>query len=103
MEEWNHRWRAFRLRKYTRAVLQLFPQCSAAPNSTHTPKAIHSAGEKCPGKTGSTFIKKSISETRIPSPVTTLMPARSSTIQNEMHAANQPKAEAIEPTSVTGT
>jgi len=30
-------------------------------------------------------------------------PARASTMNNEMHAANQPSAAAMDPTSVTGT
>ena len=34
------------------------------------PNAIHSAGEKCPGNAGKTFIRKSNKETAIPSPVT---------------------------------
>jgi len=48
-------------------------------------------------------MRTSVNETRIPSPVTILTLARLSTIQNEAHAANHPSAEAIEPTSVTGT
>ena len=92
-----------RLRKYTRAALQLLPQCSAAPSTTQIANAIHSAGEKCPGKAGSTFIRTSINETRIPSPATNLIPVRFSTIQKEAQAASQPRADAIDPTSVTGT
>ena len=67
------------------------------------PKAIHSGGEKCPGNAGKTFIRKSNKETAIPSPVTIRIDARFSTIQKERQAANHPKADAIEPTSVTGT
>ncbi len=57
------------------------------------PNAIHSAGEKCPGKAGRAFIKKSSKETAIPSPVTIRVDARFSTIQKERHVANQPIAD----------
>src|SRR6267378_2757752 len=87
----------------TQTVLALLPTCSTIPRPTHAPKAIHSAGEKCPGNTGRTFIRNSRRETTIPSPVTIRVEARFSTIQNERQAANHPRAEAIEPTSVTGT
>src|SRR6267143_1521743 len=67
------------------------------------PRAIHSAREKCPGMTGRTFIKKSSNETTIPRPVTMRMELRFSTSQNDTQAASQPSADAIDPTSVTGT
>src|SRR2546429_3886809 len=67
------------------------------------PHATHSAEEKCPGNAGTIFMRKSSNETAIPSPVTRRMDARFSTNQKERHAANHPSAEAIEPTSVTGT
>jgi hypothetical protein len=61
------------------------------------------AREKCPGTAGRAFIRKRSKETAIPDPVTMRIETRFSTIQKERHAANHPKAEAIEPTSVTGT
>src|SRR5882672_7063127 len=87
----------------TQTVLALLPRCSKIPRTTHAPKAIHREGEKCPGNTGRTFIRNSSRETTIPSPVTIRIAARFSTIQNDRQAANHPRADAIEPTSVTGT
>src|SRR5215467_1221080 len=103
MKEWNHRWRSFSPPAvYTSATLDR-PPCSAAPSTTQIPKAIHSARVKCPGMTGNTFISTNVNETRIPSPVVILTPGRLSIGQKEAQAANQPRADAIEPTSVTGT
>src|SRR5258708_28908797 len=73
------------------------------PRPTQMPNATHSAGEKCPGKMGKTFMRQRSKETAIPREVTTRIHTRFSTIQNDRHAANQPRADAIEPTSVTGT
>src|SRR5258708_38767494 len=42
-------------------------------------------------------------ETRMPRPAMKRIRGLGSTIQKERHAAVQPKAEAMEPTSVTGT
>jgi hypothetical protein len=99
-------------------------------------RASHSARVKWPGKAGTSFIKRSSSETQIPRAVmmrvtmrgTRLRPRvsrgsagsrcerpaaeagwgrlraeRLSTSQKERQAASQPRAEAMEPTSVTGT
>src|SRR5689334_6554312 len=48
-------------------------------------------------------MRTSVNETRIPNPVMVLIAAFLSTRKNEAHAANQPRADAIDPTSVTGT
>src|SRR5256886_10901361 len=96
-------------KRYTRSIYLFFSSSSRHTifdcdwsSDVCSSDLIHSAGEKCPGKTGSIFIKISVNETRIPRPVTILIPARFSAIQNEAHAANQPKADAIEPTSEIG-
>src|SRR5580658_5603376 len=74
-----------------------------APISSHMARAIHSERVKWPGKAGISFISRSSKETHMPREVMRRMPRRGSTSQKERQAASQPRAEAIEPTSVTGT
>src|SRR5215470_8644567 len=76
---------------------------SNIPITSQIPSAIHSALVKCPGTAGTSFISTSSAETALPRMATARMAGRVSTKKNEMHAANHPKAAAIEPTSVTGT
>src|SRR5258708_3513470 len=78
-------------------------RCTSRPMASQTPSATHSAPLKWPGTAGTSFIRISRTDTVIPNAATTRNPVRDSAIKNEMHAANQPSAAAIEPTSVTGT
>src|SRR5262249_53261875 len=73
------------------------------PIASHTANAAHSAPVKCPGIAGTSFINTSNAETTTPKIVAARSPALFVTKKNERHAANHPSAEAIEPTSVTGT
>src|ERR1700686_3464478 len=79
------------------------PRRSINPIASHMASASHSAMEKCPGKTGSSFISTSKSATAIPNIVMSRLPKFFSTSQNDRHAMNHPVAAAMEPTSVTGT
>src|SRR5229473_1244853 len=78
-------------------------RCNSRPIASHTTSATHSAAVKCPGTAGTSFIRISSAEIVIPNPATMRNPALDSTKKNEMQAANQPNAAAMEPTSVTGT
>ena len=73
------------------------------PRRSQTARAIHSARVKWPGKAGIGFISKRSRETQMPRPVIRRKRSRGSTSQKERQAASQPSAEAMEPTSVTGT
>src|SRR5260370_573245 len=75
----------------------------AIPMRSQMTRAIHSAWEKCPGNFGMSFMATRSNATMAPIAATSRGPARVSTRKNEIHAANQPEAQAIEPTSVTGT
>src|SRR5258708_1959595 len=77
-------------------------RCSSRPIASHTPSAIHSAPVKCPGTAGTSFIRISSAETAMPNAAMARNPVRDSTMKNEIQAANQPSAAAIDPTSVTG-
>src|SRR5580692_5714959 len=58
-----------------------------APISSQIAKAVHSAGEKWPGKAGTSFISRRSKETQIPRPVRKRMRGRGSTSQKETQAA----------------
>src|SRR5215468_9493204 len=76
---------------------------STRPRTSQTPSAIHSAPEKWPGTMGRSFINKSMSATAAPAPAITRARTLFSTKKKDAHVASQPNADAIEPTSVTGT
>ena len=76
---------------------------STAPRVNQIARATHSAGVKWPGKNGNNFISKRSKETQIATAVIRRNRSREATSQNETHAASQPSADAMEPTSVTGT
>src|SRR5579863_7838634 len=75
-------------------------RCTSRPMASQTPSAIHSAALKWPGTAGTSFIRISRVDTVIPNKAIDRNPVRDSIIKNEKHAANQPNAAAMEPTSV---
>src|SRR5579864_7826864 len=88
---------------YLNAGAGLGRRWRVAPRRSQTVRAIHSARLKWPGKAGTSFIRTKRRETQMPRVVIARMRRRGSTSQKEAQAASQPSAEAMEPTSVTGT
>src|SRR6266478_4652319 len=76
---------------------------SEAPRTSQKARAIHSAWVKWPGKAGTSFMSRRSAATRMPREVRARERRLRSTRKNETQVASQPKAEAMEPTSVTGT
>lgn len=66
-------------------------------------RAIHSATEKWPGKIGRSFINMKRRDMRMPRVAMRRRRGDGSTRKKDRQVANHPKAEAMEPTSVTGT
>src|ERR1700689_2690857 len=81
------------------------------PRRSQKASAMYSAVVKRPGEAGRNFIRTSAKGARAPKKATMLSffrdvdggAAREITRRGEAQAASQPKAEAAEPTSVTGT
>src|SRR5208283_330530 len=79
------------------------PKWNSNPSASHTPRAIHSVNVKCPGTPGIHFISTSNKDTAAPRAATKRSHAPRPAIYKDTHAASHPNAEAMDPTSVTGT
>src|SRR5260370_42510393 len=74
-----------------------------APRTSQMARASHSAWVKWPGSVGTRFIISRKVATRMPSEGRARERRLRSTRKKDTQEASQPRAEGIEPTSVTGT